>query len=126
MKINSDKWKSIMGEMGLDNSKPNIETSDDTPDDPQLIFPSVLKISARTIGLDLVSVQPLGSNTEDELKTIKAEVLSENRNRKIDALIDNKEFEEMVINQHPDFKPGPTGQLYYMDFVYGGTESNII
>jgi len=37
MKINSDKWKSIMGEMGLDNSKPNIETSDD----PQLIFPSV-------------------------------------------------------------------------------------
>ena len=87
---------------------------------------AVLKISARTIGLDLVSVQPLGSNNEDELKTIKAEVLSENRNRKIDALIDNKEFEEMEINQHPDFKPGPTGLVYYMDFVYGGTESNII
>ena len=76
--------------------------------------------------MDLVAVKPIGGNSDDELNIIKSEVASENRDRKIESLIDDKEFEQMEINQHPDFKPYPVIDLMYFDFKYGGTESNII
>jgi hypothetical protein len=52
----------------------------------------------------------------------------ENRDRKIESIVDDKEFEQMKIEDHPDYvKPKlPSGQLFYMDFKYGGTESNIV
>jgi hypothetical protein len=42
--------------------------------------------------------------------------------------VEDKEFEEMKVEDHPDYiKPkGPLGQLFYLDFQYGGTESNTI
>ena len=87
------------------------------------VFPMVARIASQTVGLDLVSVVPLGSNTTEELDKIKAEVDTENRDRKIDSLIESKDFEEMKVNEHPDFVPGPRGDLFYLDYFYGGTQS---
>jgi hypothetical protein len=88
-----------------------------------------MKVSAQTIGTDLVSVAPIGGgNTSDKLKEIREDVKIENRDRKIESIVEDKEFEEMKVEDHPDYiKPkGPLGQLFYLDFQYGGTESNTI
>ncbi len=52
------------------------------------------------------------------------EVKIENRNRKVQSIIENKEFVEMKIEDHPGYKPFPSGKLSYMDFIYG-TSSNL-
>jgi hypothetical protein len=79
-----------------------------------------MRVAARTIGQDLVSVKPMESINHEEMDRIKNEVKAENRERKIDALTENKDFEEMKVEEHPDYKiPGPTGKLFYLDFQYG-------
>lgn len=94
------------------------------------IFPSMLplamKVAAQTIGMNIVSVKPmnppLGSKSKEEQTRIKNEVLSENRDRKIDAINGDIPYKEMTIGEHPDMQ-GPKAQLLYMDFQYGGTSS---
>jgi hypothetical protein len=93
------------------------------------LLPIVIKVAAKTIANDLVQVQPMdGGNSGDEMKKIKQEVKIENRDRKIDALVEGKEFNEMKPEEHPDYKKskGPIGNLFYMDFVYGSTNSTTI
>ena len=88
------------------------------------IFPQVKSVFSKTIGLDLVPVQPIGINSEEELERIKNEVKEENRDRKIDSITENSDFKEMKIEEHPDFKSGPKMDLSYFDFKYGTTQSN--
>ena len=79
------------------------------------------KIVAQTIGLDLVDVKPMnspGGTSEETMMRIKAEVKAENRQRKIDNLLEGEEYKEMNITEHEDYN-GPNGSLLYMDFVYG-------
>ena len=75
------------------------------------VLPMVMKVAAQTVGLDLVSVLPMNNNTDDELTIIKAEVEAENRNRKIDSLIEGNEYEEMKITEHPGRIISPTTGL---------------
>ena len=147
------KWAPILDNIGITGSKANwmseyaemhskndhwgkvgdlnqeIDTTSNTKnEDFQTILPISMKISAQTLGTDLVSVAPMGGgNSGNEMESIRKQVKVENRDRKIDSLIENKEFEEMKIEDHPDYKEGklPSGQLFYLDFIYGGTESNI-
>lgn len=133
MKISEDKkeWMSQYAELHTTNE---IVTVPDTiitsqPTDNNILFPIVKRIFAQTIGQDLVSVQPIGGgNSGNEMKKIKQEVKIENRDRKIDALVEGKEFNEMKPEDHPDYiKPsGPSSQLFYMDYVYGSTNSTTI
>ena len=88
------------------------------------ILPMVKKLAAQTIGLDLVSVQPIGMNSEEELERIKNEVKKENRDRKIDSITENSDFKEMKIEEHPEFKSGPKMDILYLDFKYGSTSSS--
>ena len=135
------KWAPILDNMGITGSQANwmseyteMHSKNETVisntknEDFQTLLPMAMKISAQTIGTDLVTVAPIGGgNSGDEMDAIRKEVKSENRDRKIDSLIENKEFEEMKVEDHPDYiKPKvPSGQLFYLDFKYGGTESNI-
>lgn len=84
------------------------------------MFPSILpmasRVAAQTIGMDLVSVVPMRLVTEE----MKNEVKAINRERKIESIVEDKEFEEMKIKDHPQYS-GPKGNLMYMDFKYGGT-----
>lgn len=93
----------------------------------QTEFPSIppidMKVTAKTIGLDLVSVQPLpgpGGTSQEEMDRIKAEIKAENREGKIDSILEGKEFKEKDITEHPDYK-GPNIGLFYLDFKYGGS-----
>lgn len=121
-----NKWAPIMESIGLTGSKADKESA--TPDTVEQakfpsVFPMAARIAAKTVGLDLVDVVPLGSNTAEELDRIKAEVEAENRDRKIVSVIEGQDYEEMKVNEHPDFVPGPRGNLFYLDYSYGGTQS---
>ena len=133
MKISEDKkeWMSQYAELHTTNEIVTVPDTNITsqPTDNNILFPIVKRIFAQTIGQDLVSVQPIGGgNSGDEMKKINQEVKIENRDRKIDALVEGKEFNEMKPEDHPDYiKPsGPSSQLFYMDYVYGSTNSTTI
>lgn len=82
------------------------------------ILPIAMKVAAKTFASDLVSVSPMG-NTFEELDKIKKDVSIENRDRKISAIVDGKEFQEMKVEEHPIYNSGSKGQLFYLDFKYG-------
>ena len=132
------KWAPIIDSMGVTGSKAdwlsqyaqmisnnesiegNTLTSDTTTEFPSLL-PMAMKVASKTIGMDLVNVKPLSSPgmSQEEVDRINNEVKKENRDGKIDSLIEGKDFKEMKPEEHPDWKIGPTGQLFYMDFKYG-------
>lgn len=135
-----NKWAPIIDSMGVTGSKADwlseyakkhtenesmLTTDSDNSEFPSFL-PIAMGVAARTIGQDLLAVQPLESINHQEMDRIKSEVKAENRERKIDALTENKEFEEMKIEDHPDYKvSGPSGTLFYLDFQYGTATSSI-
>jgi hypothetical protein len=129
------KWAPILESMGMTGSKLDslsqlaenqsnqILEETKTEEFPTLL-PMAMKISAQTIGMDLVSVQPMagpGGMSKEERERIEAEIKQKNRDGKIDSLIEGTEYKEEKIEQHPDYKPGSGGQLFYMDYTYGST-----
>ena len=136
------KWAPILERMGMTGSKADwmseyaemhskneTTLSNTTTEDFQTLLPIAMKVSAQTIGTDLVTVAPIGGgNSGPEMESIRQDIKIENRDRKIESIVEDKEFEEMKVEDHPDYiKPkGPLGQLFYLDFTYGGTESNTI
>jgi hypothetical protein len=100
-----------------------------TASDFPALLPIAKQIFAKTAGLDIVPVMPIGGgNSGAEMESIRQDVKIENRDRKIESIVEDKEFEEMKVEDHPYYrKPkGPSGEIFYMDFIYGGTESNTI
>jgi len=135
------KWVPILQSMGMTGSKAewmseyaevhsnNEITLSNTTEEFPTLLPIAMKVTAQTIGKDLVSVAPIGGgNSGSEMESIRQDVKIENRDRKIESIVEDKEFEEMKIEDHPAYvKPKlPSGQLLYLDFQYGGTESNTI
>jgi hypothetical protein len=136
-----NKWDSVLSGMGMSQEKKEwmsqyaeLHATNEivtTPDEiitsqPESLLPIAMTIAAQTIALDLVPVQPMGSNSDEEMKKIKQEVKAENRERKIDSIVEGKQFNEMKIEEHPEFNAGPSGKLFYMDMVYGSTNSTTI
>ena len=130
------KWATILERMGMTGSKADwmseyveMHSKNESLSDFPTLLPMAKQIFAKTIGLDIVPVMPIGGgNSGTEMESIRQDVKIENRDRKIESIVEDKDFEEMKLEDHPDYiKPkGPSGQLFYMDFIYGGTESNTI
>jgi hypothetical protein len=131
------KWAPIFDSIGTTNShwgnlsqlaenqskqileENTLESEDSNTEFPSLL-PIAMKVASKTVGLDLVQVKPLASPgmSQEEVDRINNEVKKENRDGKIDALIEGKDFKEIKSEEHPDWKPGPVGNLMYMDFKY--------
>ena len=134
------KWAPILNSMGMTGSKAewmseyvemhsnnevekNTLTTEYTSNDFPSLLPISKKIVAKTVGLDIVAVKPMtspGGTSDETMERIKAEVKAENRQRKINNVLEDEEYKEMDITEHEDYN-GPTGGLFYMDFVYGGS-----
>lgn len=102
------------------NNESKIEENNTTYDFPSLL-PIAMRTAARTISQDLVSVQPMappGGLSQEEFDRIKSEVKKENRDGKIDALIEGKDFKEMKLEDHPDWEESIQGRLFYMNYTY--------
>jgi hypothetical protein len=129
------KWGAILGSQSVNNLntlwenqqnyilEENTQASINTTTEFPSILPISMKIAAKTFGQDLVSVQPIEPPiTPEKLDEIKRDVISENRNRKIESITEQIDYNEMNINEHPDYKSN--GTLLYLDFKYdSGTQS---
>lgn len=130
------KWASILGSVGATGSKAdwlaeyaqNMKMgelshpggSTDSDNFPN-ILPVAMRVASKAIGMDLVSVSPLpppGISSE-KLKEIESEIKQENRDAKIDSLVEGKEYVEKTIEDHPDYVSRPSPNLMYLDFKYG-------
>lgn len=103
---------------------------DDTTDSFPSLLPIAMKVAAKTISQDLFF-----GDTE-KMKEIETRIDIENRDGKIDSLVENKPFVEKRKEDDPvwleESKKGvtplsaPSGNLFYIDFSYGSTNSNTI
>jgi hypothetical protein len=132
-----NKWAPILEKMGMTGSRAEwmseyaemYSKNETTLSNTTTLLPMAKQIFAKTVGLDIVPVMPIGGgNSGTEMESIRQDVKIENRDRKIESIVEDKEFEEMKVEDHPDYRKskGPSGQLFYLDFQYGGTESNTI
>lgn len=85
------------------------------------VFPTIKRVAAQTVAIDLVPVQPIGGNSVEEMQRIEREIKELNREGKIESIITDKEFKEKKREDHPDYKKsdGPNGSLFYLDYNYG-------
>lgn len=128
-----EKWAPIMNSMGVTGSKADLisqyvethslnEQQSDTLSFPSLL-PTAIKVAARTISQDIG-----GFASQEEIDAVKARVQSENRDGKIDSVIESKEFTEKKLEDDPEYKELkkkgvtpmslPKGNLFYLDFRY--------
>lgn len=117
-------WMAEYAEMHSINEQNNITsqntvlgTQSETTD--YNLLPVAMKVASKTVGLDLVSVTPIPGmgNSQEEMDRINAEIKAENREGKIESVLENKEYKEKTVKDHPDYK-GPIGDLMYLDFKY--------
>jgi len=132
------KWTSILGSMGmtgsqLDNlsqlaeNQSNQILEESKSEDFSTLLPIAMKVAARTISNDLIFA------TKEEIDEVKKKVQSENRDGKIEAIIEGGEFSEKKLEDDEEYKElmkkgvtpmsGPSGTLFYLDYKYGDESS---
>jgi hypothetical protein len=135
-----DKWAPIINSMGLTGSKAdwmaeyankqnetlqeNTLPSEDTTSDFPSLLPIVMRVAAKTISQDIG-----GFASKEEIDSVKNRITQENRDGKIESIIDDKPFTEKKLEEDQEYKElmrkgvtpmsGPSGQLFYLDFKYG-------
>ena len=104
-----NKWSAILGPLGItgsqldnlsqlvENQSNQISEETKTEDFPTLL-PMAKQIFAKTVSLDLCFA------SEEEIDEVKKKVQSENRDGKIDAIIEGGEFTEKKLEDDPQYK----------------------
>ena len=133
------KWSSILGSMGItgsqiDNLSPLAENQSNeilkentqASEFPSLL-PLAMKVVSKTISNDLIFA------SQEEIDEVKKKVQSENRDGKIEAIVEGKEFTEKKLEDDEEYKQlmkkgvtplsAPSGLLFYLDYQYS-TDQN--
>lgn len=90
----------------------------------KLVFPMAMNVAAKTIAF----------YSEEEMKEVKNDILTKNRDSKIESIVEGKEYIEKKLEDDSRYqelisrgvKPmsaplsAPSGQLFYLDFKYDG------
>ena len=103
------KWEDILNSTD--------ELSKDKEDFPSLL-PIAMKIAKTTIGQDL------GLASEEEINSVKKRIISENRDGKIESIINGEEFKEKTLEEDEEYKElmkkgvvtMSSAPLFYLDF----------
>lgn len=90
-------------------------------------FPSLLPIAMK-VSSKLISNEISGFASKEEIDAVKSRVQSDNRDGKIDAIIEDGEFTEKKLEDDEEYKElmkkgvtpmsAPSGTLFYLDFKY--------
>lgn len=132
------KWAPILGSMGMtgsqldnlsqlaENQSNHILEETKSEEFPSLL-PIAMKVAARTISNDLIFA------SKEEIDEVKKKVQSENRDGKIEAIIEGGEFTEKKLEDDEEYKElmkkgvtpmsAPSGTLFYLDYKYGDESS---
>lgn len=134
------KWSSILEPLGITGSQLDnlsqlaenqsnhiLEENTEVSEFPSLL-PIAMKVAAKKISMDLFFA------SQEEINEVKSKFQSENRDGKIDAIIEGGEFTEKKLEDDPQYKElmkkgvtplsMPTGQLFYLDYKYGDNKSH--
>jgi hypothetical protein len=94
-----------------------------------ILFPIVKKVTSKTIGLNLSFA------SKEEIEEVETRVKSENRENYINSIINGTEYVEKLLEEDEEYKElmkkgvvpmsAPTGNIFYMDYSYGSSASNI-
>ena len=128
------KWANILGSMDMtgsqldnlsqlaENQSNHILEETKSEEFPSLL-PIAMKVAARTISNDLIFA------SKEEIDEVKKKVQSENRDGKIEAIIEGGEFTEKKLEDDEEYKElmkkgvtpmsAPSGTLFYLDYKYG-------
>ena len=129
------KWAPILDSMGVTNShwgnlsqlaenqsNEILRENTQSSEFPSLL-PIAMQVAAKTISNDLIFA------SKEEIDEVKKKVQSENRDGKIDAIIEGVEFTEKKLEDDEEYKElmkkgvtpmsAPSGNLFYLDFKYG-------
>lgn len=139
------KWSPILSSMGLTGSQldnlsqlaenqsnqiveENTLATESTSVDFPTLLPLAMKVAAKTISNDLIFA------SQEEIDEVKKKVKSENRDGKIEAIIEGGEFIEKKLEDDEEYKElmkkgvtpmsAPSGQLFYLDFKYESPKSH--
>lgn len=129
------KWAPVLESMGMtgsqldnlsqlaENQSNQILEETKTEEFPSLL-PIAMRVAAKTISNDLIFA------SQEEINQVKKKVQSENRDGKIEAIIEDKEFTEKKLEDDEEYKElmkkgvkpmsAPSGTLFYLDYKYGG------
>jgi hypothetical protein len=132
------KWANILGPMGMtgsqldnlaqlaENQSNQILEETKTEEFPSLL-PMAMKVAAKTIAMDLCFA------SKEEIDDVKSRVNSENRDGKIEAIVEGGEFTEKKLEDDEEYKElmkkgvtpmsAPSGTLFYLDYKYGDESS---
>jgi hypothetical protein len=132
------KWSNILGSMGMtgsqldnlsqlaENQSNQILEETKTEDFP--LLPIAMKVAAKTLAMDLCFA------SKEEIDDVKSRVDSENRDGKIEAIIEGGEFTEKKLEDDEEYKElmkkgvtpmsAPSSQLFYLDFKYESPKSH--
>ena len=91
-------------------------------------FPSLLPIAMK-VSSKLISNEIAGFASKEEIDAVKSRVQSDNRDGKIEAIIEGGEFTEKKLEDDEEYKElmkkgvtpmsAPSGTLFYLDYKYG-------
>jgi len=129
------KWANILGPMGmtgsqLDNLAQLAENQSNhiLEETKSEEFPSLLPIAMK-VSSKLMSNEIIGFASKEEIDDVKSRIHSENRDGKIEAIIEGGEFTEKKLEDDEEYKElvkkgvtpmsAPSGTLFYLDYKYG-------
>ena len=79
--------------------------------------------------LALLAAKIGGFASKEEIDSVKSRIAQENRNGKIESIVDDKPFTEKKLEEDQEYRDlmkrgvtpmsSPSGQLFYLDFQYG-------
>ena len=129
------KWAPILGSMGMtgsqldnlsqlaENQSNEILRENTQSSEFPTLLPLAMRVAARTISNDLIFA------SKEEIDEVKKKVQSENRDGKIEAIIEGGEFTEKKLEDDEEYKElmkkgvtpmsAPSGTLFYLDYKYG-------
>lgn len=122
-------WMSEYDQMYLDETK-IVEENTNSNEVFKSIMPMVMRVASKTIGQDIGEF-----STKEEIDEVKNRILQENRDGKIESIIEDKKFTEKKLEDDEEYKKlikkgvtpmsAPSGSLFYLDFKYGdGLDNN--
>ena len=126
------KWSPILESMCVTNShggnldqlaeNQSNQILEETKTEDFSLLPIAMKVAAKTIAMDLCFA------SQEEINEVKSKVQSENRDGKIEAIIEGGEFTEKKLEDDEEYKklmkkgvtpmPAPSSNLFYLDFKY--------
>ena len=134
------KWDPILSKLGLTGSKAdwmsqyaemqsNQASEENTPTSEfPTLLPITMKIAAKTIGSEIG-----GFASREEIDAVKSRIKQQNRDGKLDSILDDKPFTEKKLEEDEEYKDlmkrgvtpmsDPSNGIFYLDYKYGSTSS---